>query len=75
MTSGGGNDLALRRRIRESAAQRRVNRGRMISVSFILGMAAPIFLYFWLCDGLWGCSVAKWLLRLRVTRAGSCAMK
>jgi hypothetical protein len=41
-----------------------------VSPSFLLALTAPVFLYFWLSDGLWGCSVGKWLLRLRVTRAG-----
>jgi hypothetical protein len=47
-----------------------VSRGQLIGAGFVLAMAVPVFLYFWLSDGLWGCSVAKWLLRLRVTRAG-----
>jgi hypothetical protein len=41
-----------------------------VSRSLMLGLTAPVFLYFWLSDGLWGRSVGKWLLRLRVTRAG-----
>jgi hypothetical protein len=47
-----------------------LNRGLMIGPVFMLVTTAPVFLYFWLSDGLWGCSVGKWLLRLRVTRAG-----
>ncbi len=48
----------------------RVSHGGMIDPPFMLAMAVPVFVYFWLGDGVWGCSVAKWLLRLRVTRAG-----
>jgi hypothetical protein len=47
-----------------------VNRGLALGPAFMLGLAAPVFLYYWLSDGLWGCSVGKWLLRLRVARAG-----
>jgi hypothetical protein len=47
-----------------------MSRGFGISPAFMLAVTAPVFLYFWLGDGLWGCSVGKWLLRLRVTRAG-----
>jgi hypothetical protein len=35
----------------------------------MLLLTAPYFVYIWLADGLWGQSVGKWLLRLRVTRA------
>jgi len=49
----------------------RANRGLTIGPVLMLALTAPVFLYFWLSDGLWGCSVGKWLLRLRVTRAGS----
>jgi hypothetical protein len=37
----------------------------------MLALTAPYFFYYWLSEGLWGRSVAKWLLRLAVTRAGS----
>jgi hypothetical protein len=47
-----------------------LNRGFIISPSLMLAMTAPVFLYFWLGDGLWGRTPGKWLLRLRVTRAG-----
>ncbi|HZT82986.1 MAG TPA: protein kinase, partial [Gemmataceae bacterium] len=47
-----------------------VSRGQPSGIPFLLAVAVPTFFYFWLSDGLWGCSVAKWLLRLRVTRAG-----
>jgi hypothetical protein len=47
----------------------RINRGLTIDAPFMVAMAVPTLLYFWLSEGLWGCSVAKWLLGLRVTRA------
>ncbi|HEX5268856.1 MAG TPA: protein kinase, partial [Gemmataceae bacterium] len=47
----------------------RVSSGQMPDPLFMIVVTVPVFLYYWLCDGLWGCSVAKWLLRLRVTRA------
>jgi hypothetical protein len=48
----------------------RINHGLTIGPAFLLALTALPFVYFWLSDGLWGCSVGKWLLRLRVTRAG-----
>jgi hypothetical protein len=40
-----------------------------VSVIASFVFVVPFVLYFWLSEGLWGCSVGKWLLRLRVTRA------
>src|SRR5262249_5505945 len=47
-----------------------INRGTLISPAVMFGVTVPYFLYLWLSEGLWGCSPGKWLLRLRVTRAG-----
>jgi hypothetical protein len=45
------------------------------TVSFHAGptylSAIPDIIYFGLCEGLWGCGLGKWLLRLRVIRPGS----
>ncbi len=47
----------------------RMNREMRIDPVLMVVLAVPVFLYFWLSDGLWGTSIGKWLLRLRVTRA------
>jgi hypothetical protein len=52
----------------EAVGVLRINRGLTIGPVLMLAMSAPVFLYFWLSEGLWGCSVGKWLLRLRVVR-------
>jgi hypothetical protein len=43
-----------------------------VSWLFFAGLLLPQFLYFWVTEGIWGCTPAKRLFRLRVTRATSC---
>ncbi len=43
--------------------------GQHLSFGTYLSMVLPAAFYFWLTEGLWGCSPGKWLVRLRVTRA------
>jgi hypothetical protein len=44
-------------------------RGLLMSAPLFVAMSLPPFCYFWLSEGIWGSTPAKWLLRLRVTRA------
>jgi hypothetical protein len=43
-----------------------------VSWFFFVALLLPQFLYFWLTEGVWGCTLAKRLFRLRVTRAWNC---
>src|SRR5262249_25949636 len=45
--------------------------GKHISLAANLALVIPGFLYFWVAESLWGCTPGKWLVRLRVTRAGT----
>jgi hypothetical protein len=42
------------------------------SLPACLALGSPVFVYFWLGDGLWGGTPGKRLLGLRVTRADGC---
>jgi hypothetical protein len=46
-----------------------VRSGLHPSLPAYLALVTPLFLYFWLCDGLWGGTPGKRVVRLRVTRA------
>jgi hypothetical protein len=45
--------------------------GLQISLPTYVALTAVFFLYFWGTESLWGCSLGKRLVRLRVTRAGT----
>jgi hypothetical protein len=45
--------------------------GLQISLPVYMGLTTVPFLYFWVTESLWGCSLGKRVLRLRVTQAGT----